>query len=268
MPTKAHPYTSIYNTVEKVRAYWDAFKPLSAKPTSYQEKWLAHAPLFEQISYQSRVCITLYDLQLNNRFLYAVDKRSVLGNNAAFFTADDGIDFTFANFHPSYLAAILLIQQTSFQYIIENPEQNKSSIILNFDALYKKKEGLYIHILQQAIPVEADQNGYPLLFLSYIHDITHLKKQSSANLVITTPVETRSFNYCFEHKKLEPVKPLTQQEKKVLILLSEGKQTKEIADILSISPHTAENHRRHLLAKINCIDTTALVTYAQITGLI
>ncbi len=267
-PTKAHPYTSIYNTVEKVQAYWNHFKPLTAEPISYQDKWLAHAPLFEQISSQSRVCITLFDVQLSNRFLYAVDKRNVLGNNAAFFTAEDGVDFTMANFHPSYLAALLLMQQTSFQYIVDNTEVNKSNIILNFDALYKKSEGLYIHILQQAIPIESDNNGYPLLFLSYIHDITHLKKQSSANLIITTPAEVKFWNYCFENKKLEPGKLLTQQEMKVLVLLSEGKQTKEIAELLFISPHTAENHRRHLLAKTNCIDTTALVTYARIIGLI
>ena len=58
------------------------------------------------------------------------------------------------------------------------------------------------------------------------------------------------------------------QEKKILALLAEGKQSKEIADELFISSHTIDTHRRNLLKKTNCIDTTALITFAKMTGLI
>ena len=57
------------------------------------------------------------------------------------------------------------------------------------------------------------------------------------------------------------------QEKKILSLLAEGKSSKEIAEALFISPHTVDTHRRHLLKKTNCIDTTGIVMYARLVGL-
>jgi DNA-binding CsgD family transcriptional regulator len=44
--------------------------------------------------------------------------------------------------------------------------------------------------------------------------------------------------------------------------------SKEIAEILFISPHTAHTHRRNLLERTNCINTTGLVTYATLMGLL
>jgi len=64
------------------------------------------------------------------------------------------------------------------------------------------------------------------------------------------------------------VQPLSRQEKKILSLLAEGKSSKEIANELSVSPHTVDTHRRHLLEKTNCIDTTGMITYARLVGLL
>jgi len=64
------------------------------------------------------------------------------------------------------------------------------------------------------------------------------------------------------------VQSLSRQEKKILSLLAEGKSSKEIANELSVSPHTVDTHRRHLLGKTNCIDTTGMITYARLVGLL
>lgn len=56
-------------------------------------------------------------------------------------------------------------------------------------------------------------------------------------------------------------------EPRVLHTLGEGKNTKQIAEELHLSPHTVDTHRRKLLAKTNCVDTTALVTYCRMVGL-
>ena len=62
--------------------------------------------------------------------------------------------------------------------------------------------------------------------------------------------------------------PFTPQETKVLQLLSDGKQTKYIAQKLSASPHTIDTHRRNMLAKTSCVDSTALVAYCRMIGLL
>lgn len=56
---------------------------------------------------------------------------------------------------------------------------------------------------------------------------------------------------------------LTQREKEVLHLISEGLSTKMIADRCHISIHTVETHRRHLLEKIQVRNSMELVKEAS-----
>lgn len=131
----------------------------------------------------------------------------------------------------------------------------------------KKNTGEYFHFLQQTVCIETDSEGRPFLFLSYVHDVTYLKKYKTGNLVITAPGTLEMWNFNFDKNYLEPVQPLSNQEKKILSLLAEGKSSKDIAEELFISPHTVDTHRRHLLEKTNCIDTTGMITYAKLVGL-
>ena len=55
---------------------------------------------------------------------------------------------------------------------------------------------------------------------------------------------------------------LSAREKSVVQLVAEGKTSKEIADILSISLKTVETHRAQVLRKLNLDTTAALIRYA------
>jgi DNA-binding NarL/FixJ family response regulator len=61
---------------------------------------------------------------------------------------------------------------------------------------------------------------------------------------------------------------LSGRERDVLRLLAEGKRTKEIADVLQVSPKTIETYRSRIMVKLG-IDTVAgLVKFAIRAGLI
>jgi DNA-binding NarL/FixJ family response regulator len=60
----------------------------------------------------------------------------------------------------------------------------------------------------------------------------------------------------------EPRKGLTTQECAVLQMIAEGKQTKEIAVALDVSPKTVEHHRQHLMQKLGLHDIASLTRYA------
>jgi DNA-binding CsgD family transcriptional regulator len=53
-----------------------------------------------------------------------------------------------------------------------------------------------------------------------------------------------------------------------LSYLEKGKSSKEMANESFTSPHTIDTHRRNLLKKTNCLNTTGLVTYAKLVGLL
>lgn len=56
--------------------------------------------------------------------------------------------------------------------------------------------------------------------------------------------------------------PLSTREREVLKLIAEGLSNKEIADLLSISVRTVENHRANIMKKLNLKTTAHLTKYA------
>lgn len=56
--------------------------------------------------------------------------------------------------------------------------------------------------------------------------------------------------------------PLTDREKQVLILVAEGKSTKEVAAALGISYKTADSHRTKIMEKLGVHETASLVRWA------
>ena len=60
---------------------------------------------------------------------------------------------------------------------------------------------------------------------------------------------------------------LTPREREVLQLLAEGKSTKEIAGIISISVKTVETHRKHIMDKLGLHSVAELTKYALRHGL-
>lgn len=67
----------------------------------------------------------------------------------------------------------------------------------------------------------------------------------------------------------EPIAaPLTSREHEVLQLIAEGYTTTEIAEIMSISPHTANRHRANILEKMGVRNQMELIRLAVKRGLI
>ncbi len=75
-------------------------------------------------------------------------------------------------------------------------------------------------------------------------------------------------------EQVQPAQPsaanqgLTERERQVVCLLSQGKTGKEIANALGISAHTIERHRQNVMAKLGLHNRAELVRYAIAKGLI
>lgn len=65
-----------------------------------------------------------------------------------------------------------------------------------------------------------------------------------------------------------PADPLTEREREVLQLIAEGKNTKEIANILGTSTKTTDTHRANIMRKLNIAEVAGLVRYAVREGLV
>lgn len=65
-----------------------------------------------------------------------------------------------------------------------------------------------------------------------------------------------------------PTTVLTPREEEVLKLIAEGRTTREIARILTISEKTVDRHRTNILARLGMNDRTQLTRYAIRAGLV
>ncbi len=61
---------------------------------------------------------------------------------------------------------------------------------------------------------------------------------------------------------------LSDREREILHLIAQGKTTPEIAAELSLSPHTVQTHRDHIMTKLDLHSKAALIKYAITKGLI
>lgn len=61
---------------------------------------------------------------------------------------------------------------------------------------------------------------------------------------------------------------LTDRQRQILQLVAEGRQNKEIAEVLGVSVKTVEFHRGRLMARLNARSVAELTRYAVIEGLI
>lgn len=69
-------------------------------------------------------------------------------------------------------------------------------------------------------------------------------------------------------KQLNPHETLTEREMEIFMLVTQGKATKEIADILFLSTHTVYTHRKNILKKLACKSAADLINYAHSKGLV
>lgn len=61
---------------------------------------------------------------------------------------------------------------------------------------------------------------------------------------------------------------LTERQQEILRLIAEGKNTKQIAELLKVSPKTVEYHRMKLMAGLKLHDIPGLVRFALKAGLV
>jgi len=106
-----------------------------------------------------------------------------------------------------------------------------------------------------------------------------LKKQAAADLVraihevasgnvYLSPGISAVIAEAIRSPALLPEDSLTAREREVLQLVAEGKTTKEIAAMLSVSVKTADAHRTRLMQKLDIHDIAGLTRFAIRQGLI
>ncbi|MBV8903892.1 MAG: PAS domain S-box protein [Acidobacteriia bacterium] len=78
----------------------------------------------------------------------------------------------------------------------------------------------------------------------------------------------RNTRFAPDEQAVRAVFSLTERERQVLMLIAEGRSTKQAALRLGISYKTADSHRSRILEKLGVHETASMVRYAIRAGLI
>lgn len=101
-----------------------------------------------------------------------------------------------------------------------------------------------------------------------VQELVQAIKEASRGDVYLSPIVSRAAVHAYLDKTGAPKDPLTAREREVLQLIAEGKTTKEIAQLLSVSAKTAESHRGRIMEKLGIHNTAGLVRYSVRHGVI
>jgi DNA-binding CsgD family transcriptional regulator len=135
----------------------------------------------------------------------------------------------------------------------------------------KHKDGRIKSLMLRYSPLVLNENGVAKTAIVSIDDISHIIRgdfywgrlvRREKNDVINT------HHFVSADIKDTPHDILSDREKLVLNLLAEGRESKEIGEILFISSHTVDNHRRNMISKIGVKDTTGLIQICKMAGIL
>jgi len=184
---------------------------------------------------------------------------AVLGYEIPEFTLDLLMD----NIHPDDRPYFLDFENKALQFLSGLPVDKLMKYKLRYDFKIKTKFGHYIRLLHQAIVIQHDEKGRILRTLGFETDITHLKPEGKPVLsFIGLDGEPSYIDVDVEKKFAISNEVLSKREKQILLLIMDGKLSKEISDILHISKQTVDSHRNNMITKCNVANTSELITKA------
>ncbi|MGH8274203.1 MAG: response regulator [Gammaproteobacteria bacterium] len=115
--------------------------------------------------------------------------------------------------------------------------------------------------------LQAGVRGYVLKAQAAEDLVSAIRQMAQGGVYLSPGISEALVNAYRDKSSLAP-DPLTLRERQVLQLVAEGKTTREIAEILSLSVKTADSHRTRLMKKLGIHETAGLVRYAIRRGLI
>lgn len=106
----------------------------------------------------------------------------------------------------------------------------------------------------------------------------YIQKDAPSEQLIRVIQDVASGKYCFPNNNQKqpetqaspsnPMEGLTRREREIFYLVVAGRSNKQIAQLLSLSAKTIENHRSNIFKKLKVSSTVELIHFAAKSGLL
>ena len=239
--------------------YGNLYGEAAAVPADMQAI-LKGTSLLETISWKNEEFFAIFDATCYNVLYFGGNIKDIFGYEKEDLDRSN-ISLFFKGLDKEHLSFPLAIARWGCRMIRHfSPDDLKAGFRCTFCGVsVRHKNGALIRLLANYIPLQYTENGTPSLVFVTVKNISYLLKSDFywARMCCGPSLEyIATYHSQTKHSKFEDI--ISDREKEVLRLIIEGKSTKEIADLLFLSPNTVEKHRKNMLARTGAKDTTAL----------
>ena len=141
--------------------------------------------------------------------------------------------------------------------------EDRKRVSYSWNYQIKIADGTYRPLLQHTTPMYFDDEGRPVIGLAHYSilpkSFEDLPIQATAKILNEKQEYETIFWKAYGAQKLLSDE-ISNRERDILRLVSYGYNSGEIGEKLFISKHTVNVHRRNILSKSNCRNTTELVS--------
>lgn len=196
-------------------------------------------------------------LLIEDEFIIAKDIKILLGGN----------NYAIVDIAPKYEKAIELYSKNTYDLIISdihlNDEKDGIDIITEFSRI-KQVPVVYLTAYSDSDIVTKAEKTMPFAYLLKPYNDNQLKATINLAILNFNKVSNKIPENPENTTKLDL---LTNREKEILVTLSTGKISKEIAETLNISAYTVEQHKKNIRRKLDLTTVGELVNFAMTSKL-
>ncbi len=178
------------------------------------------------------------------------------------------IESFFSFFYPDDLKQTMTFISKAFEMLFALDNEKRTNFNMTVYTRVKNHEGNYMWNSLQYPALYFDKNGNFLYGLALYTNVHHLMKPDAEPMmtILDTTHKTHQVFTCYSPTNQLGIKKaypnVTKRESEIIALLSQGKSSKQISDILNISKNTVDNHRQNLLKKFDVTSSAELVIKA------
>lgn len=176
---------------------------------------------------------------------------------------DFDLTYLLNHIHPEDLPHFLNFETFLIKFFEKFSIEQIMKYKMRYDYRVRKADGTYIRVLQQTVVIEHDEQGAVFRTLTVHTDISDLKTDNRMILsLIGYDGEPSYIDMSGVEAIHKPSNFLTKRERDIILLMIDGKLTKEIADTLGISKLTVDKYRKLLLQKTETSTAVELIAKA------
>lgn len=185
---------------------------------------------------------------------------------------NQGMTFWWEHMHPDEMNLWLQSLTDLMTFTMSEVElHNRKKISYTWNYRIKMADGTYKPVLQHTTPMYFDEEGKPVIGLAHYSLLpvinSPLPIQAAAKMLNEKEEYETIFFRTYSTQKLIS-EQITFRERDIIRLISFGHSSEDIAEKLFISTNTVNSHRRNILKKTKCKNTSELVARSIREGMI